>query len=145
MQGKVLLATEPELAHEQTPSSGERSFGLVFSAAFVVVGLWPLLHGHSIRYWALLIACIFLLLAGLAPRTLRPLNLLWGKFGNLLHRVVSPIVMGVVFFLVVTPIATIMRVLGKDPLRLGWDKEALNYWIERQPAGPDPQTMTRQF
>jgi len=145
MSNKVLLATEPELEREEIPSSSDRSFGLVFSIAFAVIGFWPLLNAHSARYWALIVSCIFLLLAGFAPRVLRPLNMLWGWLGALLHRIVTPIVMYVVFFLGVTPVAWIMRALGNDPLRLGLDKNAKSYWIERQPAGPEPQTMTRQF
>jgi Saxitoxin biosynthesis operon protein SxtJ len=142
---KVLVAIEPEVEREEVTSSSDRSFGYVFSIAFTVIGLWPLLDGRSPRYWALAIACIFLLLAGFAPRILRPLNMLWGRLGALLHRIVTPIVMSVVFFLVVTPLAYIMQALGKDPLRLRWDKNAKSYWIEREPAGPEPQTMTRQF
>ena len=145
MSQKALLATEPELEPEDISSSTDRSFGLVFSVVFVVVALWPLLDGRPPRYWALLIACIFLFLAGFAPQILRPLNILWGRLGALLHRIVTPLVMSAVFFLVVTPTACIMRAFGKDPLRLRLDKNAKSYWIERQPAGPEPQTMTRQF
>ena len=145
MSGKVLLATEPELEREDFSSGSDRSFALVFAVAFTVIGLWPLLSEHPPRYWALLIACIFLILAGLAPWILRPLNILWGRFGTLLHRIAAPLVMGVVFFLVVTPVAWVIRILGKDPLRLRFDNNEKSYWIERQPPGPNPQTMTRQF
>ena len=145
MSRKVLLATEPELEREEIPSSSNRSFGLVFSVAFAVVGFWPLLNGHPLRYWALIIAFVFLLLASFVPRILQPLNMLWGRFGALMHRIVAPIIMTVMFFLVVTPMAIIMRRVGKDPLRLGLDRNAKTYWIERHPAGPEPQTMTRQF
>jgi predicted membrane metal-binding protein len=142
---KALLATEPELEREEISSSSDRSFGFVFSVVFALVALWPLLDGRPPRYWAVLIACIFLFLAGFAPRILRLLNMLWSRVGALLHRIVTPLVMSAVFFLVVTPTACIMRAFGKDPLRLRLDRNAKSYWIERQPAGPEPQTMTRQF
>jgi hypothetical protein len=142
---KILVAIEPELEGEEVSLGSDRSFGLVFTAAFVVVGLWPLLSGHVPRYWALGVAAVFLLLTGLAPQVLRPLNILWGRFGALVHRVVAPLVMSAVFFLVVTPVAWIIRALGKDPLRLRIDQNEKSYWLERQPPGPDPQTMTRQF
>jgi hypothetical protein len=143
--GKLLLATEPKLEGGEVPSSSNRSFGLVFSVAFVIIGLWPLYYGHSARYWAFIIASVFLLLAGFVPRILGPLNMLWSWLGALLHRIVTPIVMSVIFFLVLTPVAYAMKAFGKDPLRLGWDKNAKSYWIERKPAGPEPQTMTQQF
>jgi hypothetical protein len=145
MSKRVLLATEPDLEREDVSPGSDRSFGLVFAAAFIVVGLWPLLSEHSPRYWALLLACVFSILAALAPWILRPLNMLWGRFGALLHRIVAPLVMSVVFFLVVTPLAWAMRILGKDPLRLRSHENEKSYWIKRQPPGPDPQTMKRQF
>jgi hypothetical protein len=145
MSKKVLLATEPEFDREEVSPGSERSFGLVFTIAFAVISLWPLISERSPRYWALVIATIFLILTGLCPWILRPLNILWGRFGALLHRIVAPLVMGVVFFFVVTPLAVVIRFLGKDPLRLRFGQVDRSYWIERQPPGPDPQTMTRQF
>jgi hypothetical protein len=142
---KKLLAIEPELEREAEQSGDDRSFGIVFAGAFTVVGVWPLLDGRSPRFWALLIACGFVLAAAFAPWSLRPLNLLWLRVGALLHRIVTPIVMGVVFFLTIVPTSMIVRARRKDPLRLKLDKNAASYWIERYPPGPDPQTMTRQF
>lgn len=123
----------------------ERSFGLVFTVLFVVIGLWPLKEGGDARPWALGVALAFLATALLAPRALRPLNLLWFKFGMLLHHVVTPVVMGLVFFLTVTPTGLIMRALGKDPMRLKRDPAARSYWIDRIPPGPAPATMKNQF
>jgi Saxitoxin biosynthesis operon protein SxtJ len=145
MANTKLSAIEPELKPESAKSSSERSFGIVFAGAFTVFGTWPLLGGHSPKPWPLIVACVFGLAAAYVPWTLRPLNVLWTRFGELLHQLVSPVVMGVVFFLVVTPVALIMRTLGTDPLRLKRDADAETYWIERQPSGPDPRTMARQY
>lgn len=127
------------------PSSSDRSFGFVFTAFFAIVGLLPMLHGHAMRLWALAVSASFLLLALLTPALLAPLNRLWTKFGALLHHIVSPIALGVLFFLVITPIALLMRVLGKDPLRMRLDRAAKTYWIERTPPGPDADSLKNQF
>jgi hypothetical protein len=79
------------------------------------------------------------------PRILRPLNRIWLKIGLLLNKVVSPIVLGIVFFGVLTPLGAVLRMRGKDPLRLRFEKDAPSYWIMRQPPGPAPRSMTRQF
>jgi hypothetical protein len=142
---RILLATEPDHERVEVALGSDRSFGLVFSVAFALIGVWPLLSERAPRYWALLVAAVFLLLAGAVPWILHPLNVLWGRFGALLHRVVAPLVMSIVFFLVVSPVAWVIRILGKDPLLLAFNRDGKSYWIERQPPGPDPQTMTRQF
>jgi hypothetical protein len=123
----------------------ERSFGLVFTAFFLLVGLWPLKSGGEPRLWALGAATAFLLAALVAPKALRPLNLLWFKFGMLLHHVVTPLVMGLLFFLTVTPVGLLMRATGKDPMRLKRDPSAASYWIMRTPPGPAPESMKTQF
>lgn len=122
----------------------DRSFGLVFAAAFVLIALWPLWDGRGPRWWALAAAAAFLVLAVAAPRLLRPLNRLWHRFGLRLAGMVSPIVLGLLFYFVVTPMGLVMRMAGKDPLRLQWQPEADSYWIEREP-GPKPETMKNQF
>ncbi len=131
-------------AHEVMAGS-ERTFGLVFAAVFALIGLWPLMGGAPVRPWALGLMAVFTLFAFVRPVALRPLNLLWHRFGMLLHCIVSPLVMGMLFFLTVTPLALIMRALGKDPLRLRFDKHAKTYWIERDPPGPAPDSMMNQF
>jgi large-conductance mechanosensitive channel len=88
---------------------------------------------------------VFLAAASLAPRALKPLNRLWFLFGAFLHKIVSPLVMALLFFVTVTPIAILMRLAGKDPLRLKFDRAAKSYWIERTPPGPAPETMRNQF
>ncbi|MBF0294405.1 MAG: hypothetical protein HQL96_04380 [Magnetococcales bacterium] len=139
-----MVSAPPPLREEEYRAT-ERSFGLVFAAFFAVIGVWPLWHGQPWRLWAIAAGALFLAVALLKPSLLKPLNRLWGRFGALLHRLVSPAVMAVVFFAVVTPIALLMRMLGKDPLRLKKDPAARSYWIVRDPAGPLPDTMPFQF
>jgi predicted membrane metal-binding protein len=123
----------------------DRSFGIVFAVVFVVIAAWPLLNGESIRLWAGAVAVAFLAVALIVPVWLRPLNMIWFKFGLLLHRIVSPIILGLIFFVTITPIGIIMKMLGKVPLPLQFDDKASSYWIERDPPGPLPETMKDQF
>jgi hypothetical protein len=132
-------------ADEAVRGSSDRSFGLVLAGAFTVIGLWPLVRGAGGRWWSLGLAIAFLGFALLWPAGLRPLNYLWFKLGLALHRLVSPLVLGGIFFGTVTPLALVMRALGKDPLRLRLDPDAPSYWIPREPPGPPPDTMPRQF
>ena len=129
----------------EVEAGSERTFGIVFSAVFAIIGLYPLWGGGEGRIWALIIAGAFLLAALIAPRILSPLNGLWFRVGRLLHNIVSPVIMGLLFFVAVTPTALIMRLAGKDPLRLHFDSEARTYWIDRRPPGPEPKTMRNQF
>lgn len=126
-------------------AGSERAFGVVFAAVFAIIGLWPLIAGAVPRLWALGVAAVFLLAALLLPKALGPLNRLWFKFGLLLHRIVSPLAMGFLFFVTVTPVALIVRLCGKDVLNLRFQRDAKSYWIERTPPGPAPDTMRRQF
>ncbi len=126
-------------------ADSERGFGIVFAVVFAVIGLWPLLGGDPLRAWALVLAAGFLAVGIFAPKILRPLNRVWYLFGLALHKVVSPLVMGLLFFLTVTPMALILRGLGKDPLHRKFDPDATSYWIERSPPGPAPETMRQQF
>ncbi|MBI5164809.1 MAG: hypothetical protein HY985_13015 [Magnetospirillum sp.] len=123
----------------------DRSFGIVFAVVFAIIGLWPLVKGEPTRLWAVGAAVAFLLAALAVPRALRPLNLLWFKFGMLLHHVVTPLVMGLLFFATVTPTGILMRLSGKDPMRLKRDPAAASYWIVREPPGPAPESMKNQF
>jgi hypothetical protein len=129
--------------HHTEKVGSERSFGLVFAAVFCVIGLWPLMGGHPVRIWSLAIAAVFLALAFARPAVLRPLNLLWFRFGLLLGRIVSPIVMALIFYVAVVPTGLIMKLLGKDILRLRFDPHAKTYWIVRE---NEPETsMKNQF
>ena len=118
-----------------------KSFGIVFFIFFLIVGTYPIFFQGELRIWSLIVSIIFLLLGIINSRFLTPLNLLWFKFGMLLGRIVSPIVMGLVFFLVVTPTGMIMRILNKDLLRLK-KKNIKTYWIERSSIKSD---MKNQF
>lgn len=120
--------------HDAVSVGSERSFGLVFAVVFAIVALWPLTHGAGPRWWAFAVALGFAAAGFLAPRVLRPLNILWFRFGLLLGRIAGPVVIGVIFFVAVTPTALIFKLLGKDPLRLKADESSNSYWIERDEA-----------
>ena len=125
---------------EKLPSN--RNFGLVFFVFFLIIGLWPLLGTNEIRYWSIFFSIIFFLLGITNSKLLNPLNKIWFNFGILLGKMISPLVMGIIFFLVVTPIGVIMRVFGKDILRLKYEKKNKSYWIEKN--GPKSK-MKNQF
>lgn len=140
------MTTHENLSREsEVRGSSDRSFGLVFAVVFLTIGLWPLVRGGTLRAWALVLAGAFLIAALTRPSLLAPLNRLWTRFGLLLGKVTTPIVMSILFYLVVTPTGLLMRLFGKDPLRLSRDREADSYWIKREPPGPSPETMTNQF
>jgi len=130
---------------EEVRSSSDRSFGIVFAVVFAIVALWPVAGGGAVRIWAAAVAAVFLVVALAWPAGLAPLNRLWTAFGLVLHKITNPIFMGLVFFGAVVPTALIMRALGKDPLRLRFDRGAESYWIEREPPGPAADTMNQQF
>ena len=122
--------------------SSNRSFGLLFFIVFLAISLWPLKSQEDLRLWAFILALIFFVLGILNSKFLTPLNKLWMKFGIFLGSIISPFVMGVVFFMVVTPIGLIMRFLGKDLLRIKKNKFVSTYWISREKQN---NTMKRQF
>jgi hypothetical protein len=130
---------------DDTKMGSEKGFGIVFAVVFAVIALFPLLHGGGVRWWSAAVAAGFLVCGFAFPAVLRPLNRVWFKFGLLLHKIISPIIMGLLFYVTVTPIAVIMRLMGKDPLRLQFDPQATTYWIDRDPPGPAPETMKNQF
>ena len=107
-----------------------RNFGIVFSIVFLIIALWPVLNQNEIRIWSLVISLIFLVLGFINSKLLSPLNKIWFKFGLLLGSVIAPVVMGIVFFFVVTPTGLIMRALGKDLLKLKKNKEG-TYWLDK--------------
>ena len=111
--------------------SSNRNFGLVFFVVFLIISLWPLLDGGQFKIWSLFFSLFFLVLGLMNSKLLTPLNLLWTKFGILLGNVFAPIVMSFIFFLVVTPIGLLMRMMGKDLLRTKYNKSGKSYWIKR--------------
>ena len=123
----------------------ERSFGQVFAGVFLVVALFPLTGDGGVRIWALVVAGAFAVVAFSAPHLLRPLNRLWFRVGLLLNKIVSPIVMGVIFFLTVTPIGLIRRAQNDDPLNQKLDPDMETYWIAVDPEYAERSSMKKQF
>ena len=122
-------------------TSSNRSFGIVFFVVFLIISLYPIINNESIRLWSLIISLIFLILGIINSSLLSPLNKLWFKFGIFLGKIISPVIMGIIFFLVVTPIGIIMRLIGKDVLNLKYNNSK-SYWIEK--TGPK-SNMKNQF
>ncbi len=131
----------------------EQGFGMVFAVVFGLIGLWPAIRlgwrpsfdASLLRWWSLAIAICFLAVTLVYPPALRPVNRLWFLFGMLLSRVVTPIVMVLLFALAVAPTAIVMRLRGHDLMRLRLDRQAKSYWLVREPPGPAPETMRKQY
>ena len=119
-----------------------RNFGIVFFVVFLIISIYPLTYDRDIARWSFVISIIFLILGLINSKILTPLNRLWFKFGILLGRIISPIIMALIFFAVVTPIGLIMRLLRKDVLNLKYNKKSKSYWIEKN--GPKSK-MKNQF
>ena len=137
-------AFDPHIAH--TPKiASERKFGLTIGLVLGAVALWPLLKGQGVRVWAIVPAVAFVAVAMVAPRALSPLNRLWFGLGVLLGRIVSPVVLGIFFCVILTPIAFLMRAFRKDPLRLDRKPELSSYLVDRSPPGPGVGTLKNQF
>jgi hypothetical protein len=130
---------------DDTAMGSERSFGLVMAVALGVVTLINWWHAGRVWPWLGGLAVLFLAAALIYARVLRPLNFVWFKFGLLLHHIVNPIVMGLLFYLTVWPTGLIMRINGKEFLRLKREPEQDSYWIVRDPPGPSPESMRDQF
>jgi len=140
------MQTHEDLSRAQTvKTSSDRFFGLTFFVVFLIIALWPLLSQRSIQPIALGVALAFLAVSLIVPVWLAPLNRMWLKFGELLHRITSPIILGVMFFGVITPVGWLMRLAGKDLLRMKFDPHCTSYWIPREPPGPDKASLKRQF
>ena len=144
--------TPPQASHERLESEDasleqgptDRSFGVTFAVVFALLGAW--LFYKDTPYWMLSggLALAFLAVALARPSLLGVLNRLWAKLGHVLHKVVSPLVLGALFFGVITPFGLLRRTIGQDPMQRRYDKGARSYWIEREP-GPAPDTMRNQF
>jgi len=123
----------------------DRQFGVVFAVVFGALGLGPWIFGSGPRLWAVAVAFGFAGLAAFAPSRLRPFNVAWTRLGLALNAVVSPVALAVVYFVGFAPMALVMRVLGRRPLRLHRAPETASYWVVREPPGPEPETMKNQF
>ena len=130
------------LHKSKTKMSSNRNFGIVFFFVFLIISLWPLTNENPLRVWSIFVAIIFLILGLMNSKLLTPLNILWFKFGKLLGSIVSPIVMGIVFFVVITPTGLIMKIIGKDLLNNKYNNKIKSYWINR---GKLKSTMKQQF
>ena len=121
--------------------SSNKSFGILFFIVFVLISIWPVIQGGSLRIWPIPIALIFLILGLINSKLLNPLNIVWVKFGELLGRIIAPIVMSIIYFLIITPIGLFMRLMGKDFLKIKFSNRQ-SYWTKREKnIGP----MKRQF
>ena len=118
------------MKNDKIKISSNRSFGIVFFVLFFIIAIFPLLNDGNIRIWSAVLSIIFLILGLMNSSILYPLNKIWFKFGILLGKFVSPIVLGIIFFFVVTPIGILMKILGKDLLNLKSNNEK-SYWIKR--------------
>ena len=126
---------------EDVKVSSNRSFGIVFFVVFLLIALYPLINNGEVRTWSIIVSLIFLILGLINSKILSPLNKIWFKFGILLGKIISPLIMGIIFFLVVTPIGLIIKLFGKDVLNLKYNKNK-SYWIEKN--GPKSK-MKNQF
>ena len=107
-----------------------RSFGIVFFIVFLIISLYPIIYNGDLRSWSLVVSLIFLILGLINSKILTPLNKLWFKFGIFLGKIISPLIMGIIFFLIVTPIGFFMRMLGRDLINLKYNKSD-TYWIKK--------------
>ena len=123
----------------------ESTFGKFFSGVFGLIGFLPIVTGKDIRWWALSISATFLLIAVIRPSLLSHLNRAWFFLGLVLHKVVSPLIIGILFFLVVCPIGFTMKIFSKNRMAVTKDKTRFSYWVKRPLAGPDPKSMNLQF
>ena len=133
------------LSQVKVSIGSDRNFGIVFAVVFTLIGILPSLHDGEIRWWALVVAAAFGVCAFFAPRLLQPLNRLWFRFGLLLHHVINPVIMGFIYYGAVVPMGLLLKVLGKDLLRLKREPKVATYWIMREPPAPPAGSMAKQF
>jgi hypothetical protein len=136
---------ETFLRHEKIVAGSDRSFGLVMAGAFAAVSALNAWHAGRVWPWTAGLAAAFLIATLLRPAVLNPLNRIWLKFGLVLHRIVNPVIMGLLFYGTVLPTKLVLRAMGKDLLRLKREPDSQSYWIVRAPPGPSPETMKDQF
>lgn len=137
--------THEDFDRDDAPAPGsDRTFGVVMAAALALLGLINGWHAGRLWPWALVVAALFLAAAWLRPSSLHPLNRLWMKLGLVLHGIVNPVVMGILFFGTIWPTGIVMRMRGRDLLRLKREPSSESYWIARTP-GPKPESLRDQF
>jgi hypothetical protein len=140
------VSTHEDFSRKEGPSTGsDRGFGVVFTVVFLAIGLLPLLSGNPLHVWSITVSLLILLITLVRPVLLAPFNRIWGLLGLALSRIVNPIVLGIIFFGVITPTGLVMRLFGKDIIRLRFESESESYWISRHPPGPSPESMKNQF
>ena len=140
------MATHEDFSRGQhVKASSNRAFGWVFVIVFLIIALWPLFFGGALRWWSLIVSGLVAVVTMAAPALLTIPNRLWLRFGLLLNRIVSPVVLAIMFYLVVTPMGLLMRLFARRTLHLRRDAAAGSYWIKREPPGPKPDSMPRQF
>lgn len=133
-------------SHDDREPPSVKSFGITFCVVLAIIAFWPtLFRGELPRHWVLVLSIAFAAAAYIAPNFLKPLNALWFKFGMLLHRIVNPVVLGIMFLVFITPIAAVLRLLGKKLIPLSFEPGKASYWIERTPPGPVPDSLRNQF
>jgi hypothetical protein len=137
--------THESFDHPPVEAGSEASFGYVVAGAFAIIALLPLRHALAPHWWALAVAAALALVARFGPAVLRPANIVWFRLGTMLDRMLNPVVISVLFFVLITPAGIIARWLGKDFLKLTFDRSTPSYWISRDPPGPKPDSMNRQF
>jgi len=130
---------------EEFPLPSNRSFGIVFIVFFLILSLWRFWSGDIFGWLWLAFSFVLLALTSFVENSLTPLNRAWMTFGRLLHRVVNPVVMGFMFFGLITPIAIFLRLTGRDILSRRYEPKASSYWIVREPPGPNPDSLARQY
>ena len=130
------------MKNREPKMGSDRSFGIVFSVIFLIISFWPVISGEFIRLWSLLIAIVLFIISYAKPNLLHVPNKIWFKFGLFLGVVISPVVMGIIFFLVVTPTGLIMRMFGKDLLRNKFQVNNESYWIKKEKS---KSSMKKQF
>jgi len=145
MKDRYFGAHEFQDREETIAISSDRTFGLVSGAIFALLGSISFYHGGTRWHYWFPVALVFVMLALAAPHALAPLNRLWSKLGLLLHGVMSPLVLALMFYGCLTPIGFLMRASGNDPLRRGFESSAKSYWIMREPPGPSAETFKNQF
>ena len=127
----------------QLPSN--RSFGTLFVVIFALASAFGWWHGSSWHFWTAGVSAALLVITAFLPGILAPFNRMWMKLAEVLHKVVSPVVLGAMFFAVITPVGIFMRLIGRDALKRKFDPSLESYWIVRQPAGPQPEDLPNQF